>query len=67
MLPEISPAVFGNVMSVDKLPPTDFSIVSAANKALLEPEPQFDIHRSVVERCFGEIETFAWKDCCIDT
>ncbi|XP_023712844.2 E3 ubiquitin-protein ligase MYCBP2 [Cryptotermes secundus] len=45
MLPEISPAVFGNVMSVDRLPPADFSIVSAANKALLEPEPQFDIHR----------------------
>lgn len=67
MLPEISPAVFGNVMSVDRLPPADFSIVSAANKALLEPEPQFDIHRSVVESCFGKIETLGWKDCCIDT
>lgn len=45
MLPEISPAILGNVMSIDRLPPTDFSIVSAANKAPLEPEPQFDIHR----------------------
>jgi hypothetical protein len=50
MLPEISPALLGDVMSVDRLPPTDFSIVSAANKALLEPEPQFDIHRSAVRQ-----------------
>jgi len=50
MLPEISPAVLGSVMSVDRLPPADFSIVSAANKAPLELEPQFDIHRWVVKR-----------------
>jgi len=50
MLPEISPAVLGSVMSVDRLPPADFSIVSAANKAPLELELQFDIHRWVVKR-----------------
>jgi hypothetical protein len=53
MLPEISPTVLGNVMSVERLPPTDFSIVSAANKAPLEPEPQFDVHRSVVCTMFS--------------
>jgi hypothetical protein len=49
MLPEISPAVLGSVMGVDRLPPADFSIVSAANKAPQEIEPQFDIHRWVVK------------------
>ncbi|XP_063236464.1 E3 ubiquitin-protein ligase MYCBP2 isoform X2 [Bacillus rossius redtenbacheri] len=44
MLPEISPAVLSSVMSVDRLPPADFSIVSATNKAPSELEKPFDIH-----------------------
>jgi len=42
--------VLGSVMSVDRLPPADANIVSAANKTPLELEPQFDIHRWDVKR-----------------
>lgn len=33
ILPEIKPEVLANVTSVDRLPPTDFSIVSVANNS----------------------------------
>lgn len=43
ILPEIKPETFANVVNVKRLPPTDFSIVSAANNGL-PPTTEFNEH-----------------------
>lgn len=46
MLPEISPQHLAAILGVERLPPADFSIVTASNKNGAS-ETEFDMHKFV--------------------
>lgn len=52
ILPEINPDSFAKVMGVDRLPPKDFSVVSAAPKDL---SGEFNVHRAGILDIFLSI------------
>uniref|UniRef100_T1JCF5 RCR-type E3 ubiquitin transferase n=1 Tax=Strigamia maritima TaxID=126957 RepID=T1JCF5_STRMM len=45
VLPEVPPQTLANILTVPTLPPTDFSIVSEANKSPDVQEEPFDFHK----------------------
>ncbi|XP_054723026.1 E3 ubiquitin-protein ligase MYCBP2-like [Uloborus diversus] len=52
VLPEVSPPTLALILGVNALPPTDFSIISEANKENKQDENTYDVH------CTGILDVF---------
>jgi hypothetical protein len=68
MLPEISPQHLAAILGVERLPPADFSIVTASNKNGAS-DTEFDMHkfvlysRLVLKSIMGVISEWAFWTC----